>query len=246
MDGDIVTLFRILRDREIGPELARQIYLTPFSRQEYELSYQPANNSLEQARRTIVRSFMGFSSDSVTRNFKTGFRSVTKNSVRNAAREWINYPENLMKIIERLREVIIENLPALECMAKFDSLRTLHYIDPPYLIELYYKENGKMNYRYEMSREDHVELLKFIKELKGMVIISHYPNDLYEEILRDWKRVETLAITQSSGNNGKNWKHETEVLWISPNAVKRLPLFDDLNSKPIEIGNENSTFPLSK
>ena len=57
LNGEITNVFRMVRDR--GIELANLISLTPYSYDEFELSYIPTEDPLEQARRTIVRSFMG-------------------------------------------------------------------------------------------------------------------------------------------------------------------------------------------
>lgn len=61
LDGEIVNLFTVARDR--GDELVRLLELTPFSRDEFQQSYEPTDDPLEQARRTIARSFMGFGSN---------------------------------------------------------------------------------------------------------------------------------------------------------------------------------------
>lgn len=55
LDGEIVNLFRVLRDS--GPELMHLLELTPFSRTEFLASYEPHPDPLEQARRTLVRSY---------------------------------------------------------------------------------------------------------------------------------------------------------------------------------------------
>jgi len=64
LDGEIVNLFRVARDN--GEELSRQIFLTPYSRDEFVKSFELSDDPLEQARRTIVRSFQGFGSGYVT------------------------------------------------------------------------------------------------------------------------------------------------------------------------------------
>jgi DNA adenine methylase len=64
LDGDIVNLFRMARDR--GEELRRKLALTPFAREEYALSFKPAGDPLERARRTVVRAYMGRSSGGAT------------------------------------------------------------------------------------------------------------------------------------------------------------------------------------
>lgn len=55
LDGEIVNLFRVARDD--GERLARACELTPFSRLEFDDAYTPAEDPLEQARRTVFRSF---------------------------------------------------------------------------------------------------------------------------------------------------------------------------------------------
>jgi len=60
LDGEIVNLFRVLRGR--GDELRQALELTPFARAEFDASFEPSDDELEQARRTVVRSYMGFGS----------------------------------------------------------------------------------------------------------------------------------------------------------------------------------------
>jgi len=58
MDGEIVNVFRVLRDPARARELERVLRLTPFAREEFELSYIRDEDPIEQARRTIVRAFI--------------------------------------------------------------------------------------------------------------------------------------------------------------------------------------------
>src|SRR3954470_1229963 len=60
LDGEVVNVFRVARDR--GAELRRALELTPFSRDDFLLAYRLSPNALERARRTVARSFMGFGS----------------------------------------------------------------------------------------------------------------------------------------------------------------------------------------
>jgi len=58
LDSEVVNLFCIVRDR--GSELREALRYTPFSRIEFELSYETTDDEFERARRMVVRSFMGF------------------------------------------------------------------------------------------------------------------------------------------------------------------------------------------
>ncbi|HBP4591037.1 TPA: DNA adenine methylase, partial [Pseudomonas aeruginosa] len=49
LDGDVVNLFRVARDR--GEELRQALALTPFAREEFEASYAETTDPLERARR---------------------------------------------------------------------------------------------------------------------------------------------------------------------------------------------------
>ncbi|ENQ3933457.1 DNA adenine methylase, partial [Salmonella enterica subsp. enterica serovar Newport] len=73
LDGDVVNLFRVLRNPEASRALIDVCALTPYSRDEFLHAYSPTNNPVEQARRLIVRATMGFGSAGATKG-KTGFR----------------------------------------------------------------------------------------------------------------------------------------------------------------------------
>jgi len=58
LDGEIVNLFRVAREHT--DDLARRIKWTPFAREEFDAAYLPTDDPIEQARRTLVRSYMSF------------------------------------------------------------------------------------------------------------------------------------------------------------------------------------------
>ena len=200
LDGEIVNLFRIARDH--GEDLRRALELTPFSRDEFVLSYEPSEDPVEQARRTITRAFMGFGSNS--HNKATGFRSNSDRSGTTPAQDWRHYPALFGAIIERLQGVVIENRDAFEVLQIHDSPTTLHYVDPPYLPET--RDAGK-DYRFEMDEADHVRLAEALGSLKGAVIVSGYPSPLYEDLYRGWQRAERAALADGAAPR-------TEVLWM--------------------------------
>jgi site-specific DNA-adenine methylase len=137
LDGDIVNLFRAARDN--GEELRRLIELTPFSREEYLKAYKPTDDPVEQARRTVIRAFMGRASTGATGKISdsgsiaTGVKAKTTGCGKTSAKVWDSYPGALQAIIRRLKGVVIENKDALEVIDQHDSTQTLFYIDPPYL-----------------------------------------------------------------------------------------------------------------
>src|SRR5690606_37285917 len=58
--GEVVNLFRVLRNPTQARELIRIVTLTPYSRQEFEDAYIADGDPIEQARRTLVRAYLGF------------------------------------------------------------------------------------------------------------------------------------------------------------------------------------------
>jgi DNA adenine methylase len=229
LDGDVVNLFRVLQNAQATTRLVDLLRLTPFARDEFELAYLPARNRVERARRLVIRSFMGFGSNGHNPRVKTGFRANSNRSGTTPARDWLNYPDNLAAVAERLRGVVVESRAAVEVMLAHDGPNTLHYVDPPYLPETRSLKNpydlkyrgGKGTahrsgmYAHEMTSSDHEALLETLLSLGGMVVLSGYPSPLYEEALSDWRRIERAALADGA-------RERTEVLWINPLASERL------------------------
>lgn len=217
LDGEVVNLFRVLRSDDAA-ELVRLLRLTPFSKDEFQQAYEMAIDDVERARRLVVRSFMGFGSNG--HNRKTGFRSNSNRSGTTPAHDWINYPEALARVIERLQGVVITNDEAESVMSCHDEISTLHYVDPPYLPET--RDKGG-DYAHEMTVEQHQELLAFLRTLRGMVVLSGYPSTMYDDALGGWRRIERKALADGASER-------TEVLWINQEAARALddeamPLF---------------------
>jgi DNA adenine methylase len=231
LDDEVVDLFRILRDRDEAAKLRAELTLTPFSRTEFQRAYQVAKRPRERARRLIVRAFMGFGSNAHASQHKghrsTGFRANSNRSGTTPVTDWANYPAALDALIDRFQGVVVENRPAMTVMATHDSPTTLHYVDPPYLPETRARGNrydlAWRMYRHELSRDDHAALLTFLHGLQGMVMLSGYPDSLYDDALSDWQRVEIAAMADGA-------RPRIEVLWLNPVCARaldaeRMPLF---------------------
>lgn len=214
LDGDIVNVMRVLRDDALRNKLVEVLVFTPYARAEFTLTWEPSDDPVECARRTLVRAEMGFGSAGTTQK-ATGFRIDTKRNYCNAMHVWARIPDKLAAFGQRLQGVLIENRPALDVLTNHDTRNTLFYVDPPYVHDTR-KRGGSASYRHEMRDEDHRLLLTALLELDGMVILSGYPHAMYEDQLRGWQRVEKR--TNISGRKGSSIR--TEVLWISPRAAR--------------------------
>ncbi len=210
LDGEIVNVFRVVRDR--GEELHRVLELTPFARDEFVLSYDPTDDAVEQARRTIARSFMGFGSAAVCGE-TSGFRSNSNRSGTTPAQDWRNFPDNLPGIIDRLRGVVIENREAIKVMQQHDGPETLHYVDPPYHHDTRARgdKNSVKSYKHEMTDDQHRELAAVLQTLQGVVILSGYHCPLYDELYASWGRIDRAAHADGA-------RDRVESLFLSPNC----------------------------
>lgn len=219
LDGELVNLFSVLRSHRSG-ELVAALRLTPFARDEFYRAYEISDDPVERARRLVVRSFMGHGSDGASGLYRTGFRANSNRSGSTPAVDWVNLPDSLEHAVKRLAGVVIENRPAVQVMVSHDGPETLHYVDPPYLHETRSRahrrsDNGGV-YRHELSDTEHADLLDALRQLKGMVILSGYPSDLYDQALSGWYRIDRKALAHGA-------LKRTEVIWLNPAATMAMP-----------------------
>ena len=219
LDGEIINLFRQLRERP--EELCRAIALTPYDRSEYQSAREALRDGtpLERARRFLVASMMTVNSSPA--HASGGFsrsNSYTRAGKEARVSRWYNLPERLEHVVERLRGVRVENRDAREIVKMFiDRPATLMYLDPPYM--------GDHSHTYRIqdkSDEFHTELLSLCDKSSAMVLVSGYENTLYNKLLnrkRGWTKRNIKASTR--GTRGKD-EFRTEVLWMNDSFVQVL------------------------
>lgn len=215
LSGDVVNLFRVIREH--GPALAELVEMTPWAREEYDASYEDATDPMERARRTLVRHWQAFGRTAHGRSYRSGWRHTGPQGgpTTIVTRQWANVPDRIRATALRLRETQIECLPALTVLGRINGPEVLAYVDPPYPGRT---RKWKAMYAEEMMNDQaHVELLETLLDFQGMVVLSGYACDLYDDMLSHWQRVERRA-TAEGGNT------RTEVLWINPRAAAALEL----------------------
>lgn len=204
LDGRVVNLFKVMRD--YPEELARLIYLTPWSRQEYEQSYEKADDPIEDARRFLVRMWQAIGGKTSDR---TGWRNNIQCLNGNVNQWATRLPARILQVAERLRhvpghQVNIENQPASKLIQRYARPYVFIYADPPYVQST---RSGRI-YAHEMTDHDHVELLELLKKHPGPVLISGYDNEIYSDMLKDWHTERMTA--QCEGGQKR-----VEVLWMN-------------------------------
>lgn len=219
LDDEVVNLFRVLRSDKAA-DLINALRITPFSDAEFKSAYDATDDELERARRCVVRSFMGFGSNGVHR--KTGFRSNSNRSGTTPARDWVNYPDALAAVVDRLSGVVVLNRDACDVMTAHDGPDTLHYVDPPYMAET---RDAGGDYAHELSDADHIDLLKFLRGLEGKVVLSGYPSETYDDLMAGWHRIEREALADGA-------RSRIEVLWLNyePEIDGQQNLFESMEA----------------
>lgn len=201
LDDDVTNLFQVIRD--CPDKLIQSVTYTPYARQEYESAFiNPTTDRIEKARQFLIKCWQGHGFR--TNAYKGGWKNdVQGREAAYAMRNWYRLPGWIADIVDRLKEVQIENRPAVEVIKRFNFPNVLIYADPPYLLST---RSGK-NYKHEMSDDDHVELLESLLQHKGSVLLSGYDNELYNDMLTGWQK-EQIATTAEKG------RPRTETLWI--------------------------------
>lgn len=205
LDGEIVNLFRVIRDKP--EELARAIALTPYSREEYErawsLRQEGGRDDVETARLTLVRYWQTHGSSQV---YKGGWKNDRAGrEYAYDVRYWNQLPGWIMDAVARLKTAQIEQLPALDVIRRFRHPDVLIYADPPYVLST---RKGRQ-YNVDMTDDkEHVKLLDALKVHPGPVILSGYESELYDQHLQGWIKLQRKALAEGGAAR-------TETVWMN-------------------------------
>lgn len=201
LDDNVVNYFKVIREK--SDELISALRMTPYSREEYNRSFDDMENDsdVEMARKFAIKCWMGFGCSNLYRN---GFRSSQQSKSPNTTKEWNEFPDRLLFVAERLKEAQIEKLPAIELIKRYDTSDVFIYADPPYLRGI----RKDYLYKHEMSDQEHIELLETLKKHPGKVMISGYESEIYNDILSGWRKIH--KTTQAEAGIKR-----TETLWMN-------------------------------
>lgn len=218
LNGDLVTFWRVLRGEATFARFVRQVEAVPFARTEWDDAGAVLADDQADAIARAVSFFVRCRQSLAGRMdaFAPPSRTRTRRGMNEQVSAWIGAVDGLPAVHARLRRVFVEHLPALEVIRREDAPGTLFYLDPPYLPDT---RSAPAVYRHEMTVEDHRELLDVVLATQGMVMISGYPNTLYDEALAGWTRY-TFDLANHAAS-GASKRRMTEVLWcnFTPSAL---------------------------
>jgi DNA adenine methylase len=137
-----------------------------------------------------------------------------------AVSKYLSAIDRLPQIHERLRTALIDHDDFRTVIQRYDLPDAFFYCDPPYVIST--RVGGK-EFKYEMTDEDHRELVDLLIGIQGMTMVSGYRNEIYDQleavgfIRKDWK----AKATVTKPKDGKLPKR-TESVWLCPKTQQRL------------------------
>ncbi|MEU0675436.1 DNA adenine methylase [Streptomyces sp. NPDC006172] len=231
LDGNVTTFFRMLRDRE--QDLARALALTPYSREEYraaDLEASTGLDDLERARRFFVRTTQSFNACGAA----AGKRASWSNGMRRGSSQATSVADlvdRLYAAAARLRRVVVENRAACDVVRLYDAPDAVVYCDPPYLdsTRTGRRENRMGDYQYDTSSDDeHRELAELLHGCRSAVLLSGYGSPLYDELYRDWDRVEITVQRPTTNRRGHTGAAGVEVVWSNRPLTRQADLFEDV------------------
>jgi DNA adenine methylase len=212
LNGELMNFWRVLQDEEAFKRFQRIVEATPFSQPQWE----QAGNRMMPRKELDVKAAVAFfvrcrqSRAGGFKSFATLSRNRTRRQMNEQASAWLNCVEGLPDVHARLKRVVVLCDDALKVIKQQDGERTLFYLDPPYV---HGTRSATDAYQHEMDESAHRKLLSTIKQCRGRVILSGYPNELYDRVLKKWNRYDREIDNKVSGARAK--RVMTESLWCN-------------------------------
>jgi DNA adenine methylase len=214
LDGRITNFWTVMQRPSLFAEFQRKVSAIAVNRREWGAArnhkhdgYDPIADAA--AFFVLVRQSLAGRMDSFSPLSKTR----TRRGMNEQASAWLSAIDGLPAVHERLRRVVVENLPAVEVIRREDGPSTMFYCDPPYLHET---RTAKEVYgAYEMTRDDHVELLKTLRKIEGKFLISGYRSRLYDRAAEKWgwHRVDFNVANHAA--SGATKRRMIESVWAN-------------------------------
>jgi DNA adenine methylase len=219
--GELSNFWRVLQDPEDFELFRRRVEATPFSQDEFlsskEFLATHCWDGAADSGSRVNRAYHFFvlarqSRQGLMRDFATLSRNRTRSRSNEQASAWISVVDGLPEVHRRLRRVVILNEDACDVIRKQDGPLTLFYCDPPYLHET---RSSTGQYAFEMTVDEHRNLLETLSQITGKFMLSGYPSPLYADWQQrfGWNRHE-LEIDNKAAS-GKTKSKMLECLWCN-------------------------------
>lgn len=224
IDSGLSDFFLVLSNPKDFDSFYRRVITLPYSREIFNIFRKEWIHEKERIER--VAKWFVVARQSFSGCFDTSWSFSVSQSRRGMAQVvsgWLSCLEGLPKVHQRLQRVQIEHDDWLKILDRYDSKKTLFYLDPPYILST----RKGMVYAHEMTDKQHKELVRRIKKIEGKVVLSGYEHKIYQSLQQQgWKKMQwnvscnataKTKITKAIGKGGLKQHQRIECLWISPN-----------------------------
>ncbi len=205
---ELTNFWRVLQDAQKFGQFIRVVEAMPFSQVEWNDAHHQPDDPIRRAVNFFVRCRQSRAGKFDC--FATLSRNRTRRQMNEQTSSWMSAVEGLPPVAERLKRVVILDDDALNVIQCQDGPNTLFYLDPPYLHET---RVTTADYEYEMTTDQHEKLLDVVNHCKGNVLLSGYPNALYERHLSRWSFVDIDIDNKASSAKCK--PRMTERVWMN-------------------------------
>lgn len=209
-DGDLVNLFRVIRDPDGVVHLWWELINTPVSRQEFrdalELGRQPHSplTPVQKAASFVTRCRQRFGGGMTGTAHSDNDRSwgttrMSNRGMGSTVSRWLTALEDFPAVHRRVATVVVDQQDAVRCVGQWDSPSTLFYCDPPYVGHEDYYQGG-------FDEAAHKRLAEALNAAQGRAVVSYYPCDLVEELYpaKRWRRHRVETIATACGNKKRD------------------------------------------
>lgn len=212
IDKRLIGFWKVLANKSMFEDFYTRISFLPLSEDLFNeaLKYEFGKDDVEDAVQYFIlnrQSRLGSN-----KNFVTLSKRRTRRGINEQVNSWLQAIDGLPELVDRLETVAIRNTTLVKLLRQEDTEDTLFYIDPPYLHQT---RGYKDAYKFEMTEDQHIEMLDELEKIEGKFVLSGYHSDLYKKYAtRNGWRTHEMIISHCSSTEKKK-KNKTEVIWMN-------------------------------
>lgn len=209
--GHLMTFWFVLQNPDLFQRFKQLCEATPFSSEQWAQSRKKLSNAdpviVAHAFFVLCRQ----SRQGLMKDFVTLSRNRVRRGLNEQVSSWLTAVDGLPEVHDRLKRVVILDRDALEVIQQQDGQNTLFYLDPPYVKST---RVAQAAYEHEMTDQDHHQLVDVILKCSGKVMLSGYPNMIYQRLeAAGWDTVD-FNVTKSSSSQATKPK-AVERIWAN-------------------------------
>jgi len=227
IDEGLVNMFTVIKEPDTFNRLFHLLNWTPYARSEYFDCYETMNDDdlVIKAYKWMVVSRQSFSG---YQGKWSSVVSLVRSEMAATCNQWQSILRMLPDISSRLSDVTIICKTWKDVLNEYKDKDTLVYLDPPYIHST--RRDGE--YRFEMSNEDHEDMVDYLLSYSGMVLLSGYVHPIYERLESNgWVRTDIETVCSAVGRTrdtgilgegtGRATQMRIESVWRNPLCIKK-------------------------